>query len=173
MISATSCQQAAGKVRETNTPVVSIAAIAEAEITRFWEMVQLWEEEPKMRDDVGQESLTAWEDIPIAFGFRVAQPRENGALRRATTADKTAQQQKYAKCLAWAPQCGLTDDQFQANLRAVPTDKHQCGVADLPDSLRSRECSSREHARLLCVNHSICSAASYAGSQLGGETAAA
>ena len=124
------------------------------------------------RERIEQQSLTGWTDIPVACSFRVARPQENGARRRATPADKAAQQQKYAKCLAWASQCGLTDDQFQANLRAVPTDYNKRGVADLPVSLKSRQCSTWEHARLLCANDSIRIAATYAGRQLGGETVA-
>ena len=125
-----------------------------------------------MRENVEQQSLTGWKDIPVACSFRVAQPQENGARRWATPADKAAQQQKYAKCLAWASQCGLTDDQFQANLRAVPTDFNRRGVADLPVSLKSWHCSAWEHARLLCVNDSIRIAAADAGRRLGGETVA-
>ena len=174
--------QATGQMRESadvcqqkaESPVTSIAASAETEIKRFREMVQLLEEDPMMRENVvEQQSLTGWENIPVACSFRVARPRHNGAPRRATPADKVAQQQKYAKCLAWASQCGLTDDQFQANLRAVPTDKNKRGVANLPVSWKSKCCCSAwEHARLLCVNDSIRIAATDAGRRLGGETVA-
>ena len=156
----------------SDTPVVSIATKVETEILGFREMVRLWEEDPVMREDVEQQSLIAWKDIPVACGFRVVQPREDGARRWATPADKLAQQQKYAKCLAWASECGLTDAEFHSSLDAVPTDKHQRGGAALPGSLRSWDCNYWEHARLLCVNISIRTAAANAGKRIAGDTVA-
>ncbi len=176
------CQQssASGQAEEfsvssqprSDTPVASIATKVETEILGFREMAQLWEEDPVMRGDVEEQSLTAWKEIPVACGFRVVRPQEDGAQRRATPADKLAQQQKYAKCKAWASQCGLTDDEFHLNLHAVPTDKHQRGGAQLPAFLRSWDCSAWEHARLLCVKTSIRTVAANAGRRLGGEALA-
>ena len=124
------------------------------------------------RADVEEQSLTAWKEIPTACGFRVPQPQVNGVRRRATHADRLAQQQTYAKCRSWALQCGLTDEEFQSNLEAVPSDFNQRGVASLPAFLQSRHCSSWEHARLLCVSMSIPRIAADAGKRLGGETMA-
>ena len=112
--------------------VVVIGNKADAESIRFRKMLQLWEEDPVMRADVDQQSLTAWKDIPVACGFRVRKPRENGVQRWATRADKLAQQQQYAKCLMWALECGLTCTEFQSNLDAVPEDFNQRGGIQIP-----------------------------------------
>ena len=86
--------------------------------------------------------------------------------------DKLAQQQEYAKCKAWASHCGLTDDEFDYNLKAVPTEQHQRGRASLPTSLHLKNATHWEHARLLCVSSSIHRIAADAGRRLGGETLA-
>ena len=159
----------------SDTPVASIATKVETEIIGFREMVQLWEEDPLMREDVEQHCLTPWKEIPTVCGFRVVQPREDGARRWATPADKLAQQQKYAKCLAWASECGLTDAEFRSNLDAVPKANNRRGRAALPVSLQLRDgtCSRWEHARLLCVNATIRTSAANAGMRIGGEAVAA
>jgi hypothetical protein len=157
----------------SDTPVVSIAAKVEAEILGFNKMVQLWDEDPVTRENVDQKTLTDWKEIPVACGFRVLQPAEDGVQRWATAADKVAQQQKYAKCLAWALECRLTEPVFQKYLDAVPTNYHQRGVVDLPATLKSKQCSSWEHARRLCASMSIRTVAADAGRRLGGEVLAA
>ena len=155
-----------------DTPVVSIATKVEAEILGFQKMLRLWDEDPVTREDVEQQILTDWKEVPVACGFRVAHPQDNGVRRWATPADKLAQQQKYAKCLAWAFECGLTDAEFKANLAAVPTKSNQRGVTALPAYMRSPNCSSWEHARRLCVSVSIRTVATNAGRRLGGEAVA-
>ena len=120
----------------SDTSVVSIANMVETEIFGFREMARLWEEDPVTREDVEEQLLTSWKEIQIACTFRVPRPREDGVQRSATHADRLAQQQQYAKCRAWASQCGLTDDEFHCKLEAVPTDQHQRGRASLPASLK-------------------------------------
>ena len=161
--------------QRSDTPVVSIATDVQTEILEFRKMAQLWEEDPVSREDVQEQSLTAWKEIPTACGFRAAKPRRNGAQRWATPADKLAQQQQYAKCLAWASECGLTEAEFHSNLEAVPTDQRQRGGSALPASLRiwkNGGCTYWEHARRLCVSVSISTVAANAGRRLGGEAVA-
>ena len=157
--------------RSRDVQVVVIASAVETEATRFHELVRLCQEDPMQREDVEEESLTPWKDIPLDRAFRVIQPSERGVQRWATPADKQAQRQRYAKCKNWALQCGLRESEFQSKVEGVPTDKSQRGQAGLPACLRLAlsNCSPWQHSKLECVDVAIRRAAADAGRRLGGE----
>ena len=84
------------------------------------ELLQLCQENPLEREDLEPDSLPLWEDVPLDCKFRVKFPSHRGVQRRATDADKLAQRQGYAKCKAWALQCGLSEEEFTWKIH-VPT----------------------------------------------------
>ena len=112
------------------------------------ELLQLCQENPLEREDLEPDSLPLWEDVPLDCKFRVKFPSHRGVQRRATDADKLAQRQGYAKCKAWALQCGLSEEEFTRKIKGVPP-VCQRGRVCLPPSLRHwhSHCSSWEHAK--------------------------
>lgn len=167
---------------------VSVSDV-EKEIRAIWDHDCLWHENPVMRDHVEERWIREWLDIPTVCGFRTSRPSKNavqrkgklrllgrnGNQRKANLLDKVEQQKKYGKCLAWACECGITEDEFQSNLTAVPKVVSQRGRAELPYYLRNQQtsCSAWEHARLRCVETSILKAAADVGRRVGGERLAA
>ena len=153
--------------------VVAIGSVVGTEAMRFHELVNRCQEDPTQRPDMAVEMLKPWPDIPLSCGFRILQPGVQGARRRATPADKLAQQQQYAKACAWAAECGLSEDELRSKLEDVPSNKAQRGFNGVRHALRHEDqCSSWEHARRLCVTEAIDRAAGDAGRCLGGESMA-
>ena len=155
--------------RSQDVQVVVIANAVETAVTRFQELVRRCQEDPVQREDLEENSLTPWKDVPEACGFRISRRRDGGANPRATAADKEAQRQRYAKCKVWALQCGLSESEFQSQLDGVPADKHQRGLAGLPACLRRLESNYWEHAKRECIDIAIRRAAADAGGRLGAE----
>jgi hypothetical protein len=154
--------------------VVVIASAAETAITRFQHLVRLCQEDPMQREDLEEDSLMPWKDVPVACAFRKIQTRRGRAQRRRVTpADKQAQRQRYAKCKIWALQCGLSESEFQSILKGK-TSTIQRGHDGLPACLRHGpgHCNLWQHAKLVCVDVAIRRAATDAGGRLGGEQTA-
>ena len=157
-----------------------IANTVEIQVRAFKEMLPLWQEDPMRRSHVEQRFRIPWEDIPVACGFRrssqTGRPRisTNGKRRRLVGKDRLEQESNYAKCSAWASECGLSNEEFRTLLQTTESqsDCRKRTISQLPYFLRSFHCSSWEHARLLCVNASIRKAAADAGRKLGGEMVA-
>jgi hypothetical protein len=153
--------------------VVAIGSVVGTEAMRFHELVNRCQEDPTQRPDMAVEMLKPWPDIPLSCGFRILQPGAQGARRRATPADKLAQQQQYAKACSWAAECGLSEDELRSMLEDVPCNNNIRGFTGVRAALRLQvHCGSWEHARRLCVAEAIDRAAGDAGRRLGGESMA-
>ena len=133
--------------------VVAIASAVATEAMRFRVLIRCCEEDPLQREEVDDELLIPWRNIPSACGFKVYRPQDDGVQRRATQADKLAQQRRYAKACAWASQCGLSEAELRAKLKQVPAGRNQRGRSGLPAALLLYDlyCTAWEHARRLCV----------------------
>ena len=160
--------------RRQDVQVVVIASAVETEVTRFQELVRRCQEDPMQREDLEEESLTPWTDIPVFCAFRIVHPRQDGKQRWATPADKLEQRQKYAKCRDWALHCGLSEDEFEAKLKGAPAVYSQRGHAGLPACLRLAvsKCSSWQHAKRECMDVASRRSAADTGRRLGGEQTA-
>ena len=158
-----------GKQRQ-DVDLVRIANAVDAASASFHQLIQLCEEDPCERDDLEEESLPNWTDIPMFCGFRILRPLDNGVRRSATPADKLAQRQQYAKCRTWIQQCDLSESEFRAMLEDVPTDRNQRGRAELPQCLQLPKCTAWQHAMRRCIDVAIRKAAAVAGKKLGLDT---
>ena len=166
-ISAVSTSATCGQKQPVS--IIRIANAVDKASASFHELVRLCEEDPEQRGDLKEELLPLWQDVPVACGFRVKMPTENRVQRHATSADKLAQRQRYAKCKQWALQCGLSDKQFKQALEGCPHDFNKRGNASLHPCLISPHCSRWEHAKRICMGVAILKGAADAGRLLGDE----
>jgi len=130
-------------------------------------------QDPTQTENVSSELLTPWAEIPIACGFRVPRPYDNGRRRSATATDQVAQQQAYAKCIQWATFCGLIETEFKDELEGVPGDQKQRGREGIAACLHQKNATQWEHAKLKCVEAAIRKAAQVAAKEVGNQELAA
>ena len=91
----------------------------------------------------------------------------------ATPPEKVEQQHEYMKYVQWAKSIGITEQEFRTHLESAPKEQHLRGKESLPNMLRDKKLTTKEHAVQATRAMAYERMAAVAGNDIGGEAMAA